>query len=295
MARILADHQYSISNFRSIDQINKYELEKKAAVFKRRPDMPRAKKQTITAEDWKAMRNFKTTKLDKNEDGIEKEIDGLRMLLNKLTASNYDDIRDKVIENLKKILASSATDADLNKVGESIFEIGSANKFWSKLYAKLYKDLLKEFPIMEPIYKNNFDSFISLFETIRFVPAEQDYDQFCAVNKENSKRRAISSFFMWLMSYEIIEPTKIIGIINVLKGKFLEYINLEDKKNEVHEIGENLVILIGTDSDILQDNCEKEFDSIAEFVSQVAAMKHKNFTSLTSKTVFKFMDLEDKC
>ena len=58
---------------------------------------------------------------------------------------------------------------ELEKVGESIFEIGSINKFWSELYANLYKDLIEKFPIMMEIYQNNFKTFMTLFDTIRFM------------------------------------------------------------------------------------------------------------------------------
>lgn len=248
----------------------------------------------ITADDWAEMRNFKATKLEKNVDGIEKDIDDLRSLLNKLTAKNYNDIRDKIIVKLKSILDSNVDNENLEKVGKSIFEIGSANKFWSKLYAQLYKDLLNDFPIMEPVCKSNFDSFIHLFEDIQFVPAEEDYDKFCAINKINAKRRALSSFFIWLMTYDIIEPKSIIDIINALRAKFMENIDIEGKKDIVFEIGENLAILIATDTTKFKENCPNEYQDMIEFVEQITNLKHKAHHSLTSKTVFKFMDLIDE-
>ena len=52
-------------------------------------------KPMITAADWEEMRNFKSTQLDKNETGIEKEIDDLRTLLNKLIQSNYHEMCNK--------------------------------------------------------------------------------------------------------------------------------------------------------------------------------------------------------
>ena len=39
----------------------------------------------ITKQDWENIRNFKLTKLDKNEEGFECIIDDIRSNLNKLT------------------------------------------------------------------------------------------------------------------------------------------------------------------------------------------------------------------
>ena len=72
--------------------------------------------------------------------GIEKEIDDLRTLLNKLTQSNYREMCNNITKLLENILQNNASEEDLLKVGKSIFEIGSMNKFWSELYASLYKD-----------------------------------------------------------------------------------------------------------------------------------------------------------
>ena len=53
-------------------------------------------KPTITRADWEAMRNFKPTQLTRNESGIEKDIDSLRMLLNKITKTNYPTMKEKI-------------------------------------------------------------------------------------------------------------------------------------------------------------------------------------------------------
>ena len=73
--------------------------------------------------------------------------------------------------------------------------------------------------------------------------------------------------------------------------KFTTNINLENCRNEVDEIGENLYILISESKDILSK--EAEYAEIEKFVDLTANMNHKDHKSLTSKTVFKFMDLDE--
>lgn len=315
----LADRQYTLDDFDkinkciasdmiidqgAIDIINKLAQQvgapeyQRTPIFKKRPDGLRSHRRpqhsnVISNEDWQEMRNFKATKLEKNDEGIEKEMDSLRMLLNKITATNYDEMKSQIITLLTKIIDSSPPEEELIKVGESIFEIGCLNKFWAKLYAELYKDLMKIFPIMNEIYKKNFDSFLSLFDVIRFVSAEEDYDTFCEINKENQKRRAVSSFFVHLMTNKVLEAEKVINIINILIQKFNEYIDQENTHNEVDEIGTNLCILIEEGKDILEKECN--FDDVFQFINTVADMDHRKYKSLTSKVVFKFMDLQEDC
>lgn len=319
MTSILADYQYTLPDFIKISKSSEFAVDdntinmvnklatlvgaptyQKTPVFKKqqiKKERPRRVKMTITASDWEEMRNFKTTELNKNEEGVEKQIDDIRSLLNKITSKNYNDLRDKIMDTLKTIINNNVSEEDLCKIGESIFEIGCMNKFWSKLYADLYKDLLAEYEIMNDILKKNFESFIDIFNNIRFVSAEEDYDEFCAVNKENSKRRAISSFFVHLMNVGVIETRKILNIINLLRSRFMEYIDIEGKKNEVDEISENLIILIKEGSDTIEDqkDLENEYEELMEFVSSTTKLKPSEHISFTNKTLFKFMDLDDEC
>ena len=135
-----------------------------------------------------------------------------------------------------------------------------------------------------------------MFENIRYV-SEENYDEFCLVNKENSKRRAISSFFVHLMKEGVIEASKIANIIVNLSDKFIEYISKEGMKNQVDEICENLFILIkeGIDTIETDDTLEEVHDKITTFVSDVTSFKTKDYKSFTSKTLFKFMDLVEFC
>jgi len=280
----------------TIEIINKLASKVGAPSYRKTPqfhkkERPRRRhaKSVISAADWEEMRNFKTTQLTKNVDGINKDIDELRGLLNKLTQSNYNDILQKIIKLLENILKNNATEDELMKVGKSIFEIGSMNKFWSKIYAKLYKDLIHTFPIMKQISEKSFESFLSVFEIIRYVDAEKDYDEFCRVNKENANRRALSSFFVQLMKNHIIPLEKLLTIVKTLQAKFMHLIEQPDNKNEIEEIAENIIIIIQGGGNPFYKN-----PPIAEFIKNVIVMKVTNHISLTRKTIFKFLDLIDE-
>ena len=72
----------------------------KTPVFKRDERRQRQQTKTTTVEDWENMRNFKTTVLKKSDDVIDKNIDEIRCILNKITSKNYEDMHKKVIELL---------------------------------------------------------------------------------------------------------------------------------------------------------------------------------------------------
>ena len=127
MTAILADHQYTLNDFRKISvHLSKSEVDiddntikvinslatlvgaptyKKTPVFTKpimRKERPRRAKVTITASDWEEMRNFKVTELNKKEEGVEKQIDDIRGLLNKITSKNFTEIKEKITVMLTK-------------------------------------------------------------------------------------------------------------------------------------------------------------------------------------------------
>lgn len=315
---ILADCQYGLSSFpladtldissllnsKIIDQINNLASLVGAPTYQKTPNFskqrerrPRHPKPVMSVEDWAEIRNFKTTDLEKKEEGVEKDIDELRGLLNKLTNNNYNNMKENIITLLKTIIDKNGQENELEKIGAAIFEIGSINKFWSALYAKLYKCIINTFPLMEKIYERNFKNFMSLFDDIRYVSAEEDYDKFCEINKENEKRRSMASFFVHLMNNGVIHESKILNLINKLKNNILQLINIDNKKPEVEEFSENIVILISGGQDNLESITHDDifdWDDCIAFVGKMTLLKANKFPSLTNKVIFKFMDLEDE-
>ena len=124
---ILADHQYNLHKYLEIshsgdvpelteDVVQKINTlaqlvgaptYKKTPVFKQRAHARRRQgsnsRTIITADDWEAMRNFKTTILAKPKEGIDTEIESIRSALNKLTATNYTEILDSIGDILGRV------------------------------------------------------------------------------------------------------------------------------------------------------------------------------------------------
>jgi len=244
-------------------------------------------------ESWKAIRNFQTTTIVKKE-GIYASIDAVRKHLNKMTDKTYDTTKTSIVDELKKIFGDdkeNVNDELLDKLGNEFFAIASGNSFYSEMYAKLYKELMNEYPFMEIIFKKNFDEFSSVFKTVEYVDPEADYDKFCDINKMNEKRRALSSFYINLMKNKVIEINKVIPIILELNEYMFRLINEKDNKNVVEELSEVVFIMITKGHVMLKTNAK--WEEILQQITTITKLKSNSKPSISSKTIFKYMDMMD--
>jgi hypothetical protein len=247
----------------------------------------------LNDDDWETIRTFQTTKIEQKI-GLDAQIDLLRSYLNKMTEKNYNDIKNRIIETVENIVKEITDNDEMTKLGTIIFEIASTNRFYSKMYADLYSELIQNFQIMEEIFQQNFNNFMSLFDTIEYVEPNVDYNKFCKINKDNEKRRSLASFFVNLMNNNIITKNKIVDIIRNLMNKIYIYIDQDNKKNEVDELTEIIAILYKKEL-FAENNNYQLIDNmtIPCIIEKFAHSKSKNFLSLSNKTIFKFMDLID--
>ena len=115
-------------------------------------------------------------------------------------------------------------------IGKIIFTIASQNKFYSNLYAQLYSELKEKIQAIQDIFLKSYEEFIKTFEIIEYVEAEEDYDKFCLVNKDNDNRKAMSLFIVYLTNYNMIENQSIVSLAKQLIDKFQENIEKENCK-----------------------------------------------------------------
>ena len=259
------------------------------------PPKKNKKNREASADDDDWNNNFQTTKIKSNI-GIKADFDNIRSFINKITDKNYDDMRNKIINTIEKMVSEN-TDLDyLCEIGINIFDIASSNRYFSKIYAELYSDLSSKFDFIKNNYKENLHRFTELFNNIEYVNPNDNYDKFCEINKINEKRKSLASFYVNLMNCGIIPKMDIILITRNFLALIVEFMLLENKKNEVDELTETIVILYNKklyhnelyDKINGPDNCNYD---INELVEKLAKSKVKDYKSLTNKSLFKFMDL----
>ena len=253
----------------------------KTPIFKKRIKYNKKNEST----EWKELRNFKITQLQKKENDTDIIVDKIRSNLNKLTKDNYDIITTEIVDLINN-------DVDTNKemlkeVVTCIFDIGKTNYFWSDIYAKLYKDLSDKFNLNE-IYKVDINTYTELFKNIEYVDPDDDYNNFCKNNKINENRKAFSKFLTFIMIEGLIEVSIVKNIVIDLLNKFNGFLNDKNKVHELDEVVANILIFATFDNGCL---CELKLNNKIEEISN---MNSKAYPGLTQRIVFKCCDFVDE-
>jgi len=222
------------------------------------------------------------------KEGISAHINQIRVCLNKVSESTYTD----VLIQLKSILTLSletASEDDIGKIGDVIFEIASNNKFFSRLYANLYTELLKTFPPLNVLFHTNYDSHLALFRNIEYIDPDTDYNKFCVNNLANERRKATSLFFVNLSLNGTIAQESVDALLREVLESVLCLMVQPNKSNEVCELVENVAILYKKQEMPVMHNGTSV--PISQVVAHLSTTKMKTYPSLSSKSIFKFMDI----
>ena len=251
----------------------------------------REQKQTInTQELWDKMTKHTVVSNDEESDKSELSIQSIRSYLNKLTDKNIDDISLKLCDIVDK--TTEMNDVELIKsFANAIFEIASSNKFFSAVYADLYSILYTRYEIMQTLLEERYEMFFNNFDDIRYVSPDENYDAFCDINKENDRRRSMSTFYLNLYCNGVFPIEKIEKLLVHIMNKLLSSIQLENKTAEVEEYTENIAILYNHDMEYNDKLKLSNRMNIQQVVPFIAKTKNKTYPSLSSKCIFKFMDI----
>jgi hypothetical protein len=90
------------------------------------------------------------------------------------------------------------------------------------------------------------------------------------------------------MNNNIISREKVMSLLSQLLAQVQEFIILENKKNEVDELTENIALLFKAElvAEITIDGV-----SFITILQNLAKSKMKSYPSLSNKSIFKYMDL----
>lgn len=243
-------------------------------------------------EKWDRTPAFVATKMEVKE-GIEKQINDIRILLNKISDKNYDIQKDAIVAKI--IECSDNVDAveDLKKIATILFEIAKSNKFYSEIYARLYKELIDKFSFFNDTIEPFIKQFMDSLNTLEYVDANVNYDGFCNYNKMNENRRSSMAFIVNLMKNNVILPIDILDIVIHFQQLAVKYINEDNRVNEVDEITEVIAIVLLMIYADYKEN-EKWNNEIFPTIKMFSVFKIKEKPSLSSRSIFKYKDIVDK-
>lgn len=211
----------------------------------------------------------------------------IRKHLNKLTRINYKKLSREIIT----IITENRNDKNISKIVDMLFEIVLGNMYNSEVYAKLFVDIRSEYDSIDAILKEKIVTLMTMLENIETCNPAKDYDLFCKINKDNEKRRSLLTFIVNLMDNNVIEVGVIVDIIVSINTNIQETIKLEGQSHQVEEYSEMLFILTDKDKQLKESS---EWDTIMLQFQTISSMKRNSQPSLTSKTIFKHMDILDK-
>lgn len=247
------------------------------------------KNQQITDDDWDAIRSFQVTEI-KEKVGIDASIGTIIKNLNKITEKTYNKSFTEICEEINKIINEDSN--VLNKIAETIFNIASTNSMCSSVYAKLVKELIERYSFINDVFNRHFDKFSDIFTSIEYCSPDENYEKFCEINNSNSKRRALSLFYVNLAKQGIISHDRIVVLIKNIQSYFMDMITNENNKEIVDELSENIYIFITNSNEILDEH--DDWDNIISNIETIAKSKIKDYPSITNKTIFKHMDILDE-
>jgi hypothetical protein len=285
--------QYTIADFNSIKN-NGFEYQLNTEVISILRDLHRHFKSNV--EVIKPL-NFKKTKLDFTRSNSllseEKKINpftAIRLLLNKVSPKNYLDC----VEKLNGMIEPFREESEFIQVAELVFEVASTNRFYTSLYSDIYSHLINltlsttSSLVDNPFYRHYntvYEKFLEMFENMVYVDPNVDYDQFCLMNIANEKRKAMSTMFVCLMKNGMAPRENIENILRVLLEKTETFITEPNRVNEVDELVENINCLYSP---------PHHYELFHTKLQQLSTIKHKQFPSISSKTLFKLQDIAKK-
>uniref|UniRef100_A0A6C0EHJ4 MIF4G domain-containing protein n=1 Tax=viral metagenome TaxID=1070528 RepID=A0A6C0EHJ4_9ZZZZ len=226
-----------------------------------------------------------------NAEGVDKTISHIRAQLNKLSTTNYDNVRDIISENIQLLLDNEATKEELIKVTNFVLETASNNAFYSELYANLYSDLTERFPLFETLFEETFNKYLEMYDNITSFSDNDDYDAFCNQNIINCTRRAFTTFIVNLCIKGKITNVRLFDLCWKLQTYFDASILEENNKPLCDELCENIFIIMTKGY-----SCLKTQNKYASLNGKMTIVKNTNVNdvkSLTTKSKFRYYDMFD--
>lgn len=248
---------------------------------------------------WVQQTPFKATKIEKKE-GIDIKYNDLRSTLNKITLKNHDTLLPQVIEIVNFIMneeESDSEDEDLqerdsySRITDVLLDIAKKMKTGHEVYAIVLKEIIQCYPSFVTQISKFVNTYKNTYDDIVDIDANDDYDGYCDLVKQNDYRRSNSKFMISLTEKRLIHDNELVTMIEHLFDKVLDSINEESKTVLIEEITENISIFIVDSYRFLKTH--DQWQSLIAKLNQCSKLKAKDHKSISSRIVFKYMDIQD--
>jgi hypothetical protein len=258
----------------------------KTPIFKKRKDFGQ---QQDDGNDWASIRSFnKTVVVDEERNENEVVISEMKKQLNKLTNDNYDVIRDKIFEILYN---HDVNNKCMDEINEVIFAISSGNAFFANVYARFMKDMIGKYESMREVFESHLNGVMNRFDSVRCGNPDENYDEFCRINKENDERRALVGFFVQLCIIGMVHVDKIVDIFYKLYDMVEKERMNKASMSKIEEVVTTIFGLVSGSMSFIKSH--EKYSDIVEKVNAIANINKKANPGLSNKAIFKMLDLVD--
>lgn len=247
-------------------------------------------KKEVMNDEWEAMRNFKTTKIDVKV-GVDKRISDIRITLNKISGTTYEKLSTKVMELIDEYFNSEdeCTTENSTKIANAVLSVCVSNKFYSELFAELFHNICSKYNVFNEIWHQFVDETFTQ-TLLEYVDSEIDYDAYCKYNKLLEERKSKNTFIINMMKRGLVTEVKVLQLVEWYVDKILECIMKENMSKEVEELTENLFIFVSGQSQIYS-KYELWNDNVYPKIEDLGKSNNKQYPSSSNRIVFKFMDI----
>jgi hypothetical protein len=212
---------------------------------------------------------FPGKKKRRDREGMDKVIADIVSHLNKLSEDSY-----AAEARIVAALVGELEPEDLERVGGTVLDICSANKFFAKMYAKLFSGL----PSLHFLLPARLEKHKAEFEALRTCDPE-DYDLFCELKLAADKRAAFSAFVLGLVEHKTLPADAATTMVGYLQALIEARMDNASKKAEIDEMVDHL-FQFATQSKV----------NVGIF-QKMAALNRAEHPGLSNKTLFRYLDI----
>jgi len=258
---------------------------------------------SLSMETWESVRNFKPTQFVASE-GITKMKNELSAIFNKLSKTSLDTQKDVILSKIASILQLPYSSSDsieplepldpslLHELINHIFTLSSGNKILVDVYANLYEWIMPLSTVCREVLNERIQTYRDTIHEIHYVDPNADYDGFCDYNKKNDTRKLQILFIVHLMLRNVVDQESVLQILLDFLKIVQNYIDTENRTNEIDEITENIFLIVSTGKQALKTH-SLWTNAVLPILQEMSQKKAKEYKSLTSRAVFKYMDIVD--
>lgn len=234
------------------------------------------------------------------KEGKEKCYNDLKLAFNKMTTKNYDTIIMSIKKLVEQLIENEQSDDDdetespYQKIFGIIMNVICQTKN-NGVYVKSLKELIGKYPIFVSSLDSFINDYYTSYEKMVDVNPSEDYEKYCILMKKNEQRRNKATFIIGLYNDNLLKSDELVELLKWCLTMVLQGVNEEGKTLLVEELSENIYIMISflVDKEGFIHDKENKWDEIKEMIYTCAKLKATETKSLSSRIIFKYMDVVD--